>query len=141
AIPFVAARKVEQAIAVWPQRPGRAYAELRSATSLMPFDYQIYLLGGSIALNLEDPPAARYWLGEAERHDNQGWLAPFALGLLEGERNRPAIARARLTRARALNPREPVIALALDRLAHKRFLGFTEAQRLLASRNEQRFGR
>jgi hypothetical protein len=141
AIPFVATRKVERAIAVWPQRPGRAYAELRSATALLPFDDQVYLLGGAIALNLEDLPAARYWLEGAERHDSQGWLAPFALGLLEGEKGRVGPARARLTHALALNPREPVIALALDRLAHGRPLRFAEAQRLLARRNEQRFGR
>ncbi len=141
AIPFVAARRVERAIAIWPQRPGHAYAELRSATALLPFDDQIYLLGGAIALNLEDLPAARYWLEGAERHDDQGWLAPFALGLLEGESGRTVLARARLTRALALNPRESVIALALDRLSHGRPLSFAEAQLLLARRNEQRFGR
>jgi hypothetical protein len=140
-IPFMASRKVEQALSVWPRHPGEAYAQLRSATALLPFDDQIYLLGGAIALNLEDFPAARHWLEETERHDHQSWLAPFALGLLEGEAGRTALARARLTRALGLNPREPAIALALARLAQGRPLSFAEAQQLLARRNQQRFGR
>jgi hypothetical protein len=139
-VPFVVARKVQTATAIWPQRPGRAYAELRSASNLMPFDTQIYLIGGAIALNLEDSPAARYWFTQAQRHDDQTWLAPFALGLLEGEQGRLASARVQLIRARALDPHEPVIAIALSRLARGRPLDFPEAQRLLASRTRQRFG-
>lgn len=141
AVPFVAARDVQSAIEVWPQQPGSAYADLRSATSLLPFDAQTYVVGGAIAMNLEDAPAARYWLEAAERHDDQGWLAPFALGLLDGEQGRRAPARDQLTRAHSLNPREPVIALAIRRLARGHPLTFSQAQRVLAQRNEQRFGR
>lgn len=141
AIPFTAGRDVQDAIAVWQQRPGKAYAKLRSAANLMPFDAQVYLLGGAIALNVEDRRAARYWLSQAERHDPRAWLAPFALGLLDGEQSRPATARSQLLRARELNPHEPVIALALARLARGRPLTFAQAQVLLAERTRQRFGR
>jgi hypothetical protein len=140
AIPFVAARRAQSAIAVWQQRPGRAYADLRSATSLLAFDAQTYLVGGAIAMNLEDRPAAHYWLERAESRDNQTWLAFFLLGLLDGEQGRTRPARDQLTRARTLNPREPVIALAISRLARGNPLEFADAQRLLATRNEQRFG-
>jgi Flp pilus assembly protein TadD len=122
------------------QHPGRAYAELRSASNLLPFDTQIYLLGGAIALNLEDSPAAYYWFARAKHYDDEAWLAPFALGLIEGERGRSGPARAQLTHARALDPREPVIVLALERLAHGHPLDFSEAQRLFAGRTRQRFG-
>jgi hypothetical protein len=141
AVPYVAARHVQSAIAVWPQHPGRAYADLRSAASLLPFDAQTDLVGGAIAMNLEDRPAARYWLERAEHRDTQAWLAYFALGLLDGEQGRMAPAREQLIRAQTLNPREPAIALALNRLANGRPLEFAAAQRLLAARNEQRFGR
>ncbi|HWY17295.1 MAG TPA: O-antigen ligase family protein [Solirubrobacteraceae bacterium] len=147
AVPYVAARKVGKAIAVWPRRPALAYAELRSASDLMPFDAQIYLVGGAIGLNREEPATAGRWFAEAQRHNDQAWLAPFALGLIEGEQvregeqERRARARTLLIQAHALNPREPVIARALAQLRAGRPLTFVEAQRILAKRAEQRFGR
>jgi len=141
ALPFVAARKVQSAIAVWPQRPALAYAELRSASRLMPFDDQIYLVGAAIGLNLEEPTTARGWLIKAQRRDDQGWLAPFLLGLIEGEQRRPLRARPELLQARALNPSEPMIAEAIARLRTARPMTFADVQRILATRSEQRFGR
>ncbi len=132
AIPFLAARRVQRAIAVWPAQPALAYGELRSASSLMPFDAQIYLVGGAIALNLEEYDEARAWFTDAARHESQTWLAPFALGLIDGEQGRRAEASAQLRRAQRLNPREAVIALALERIHSGRPLTFAEAQSLLS---------
>jgi tetratricopeptide (TPR) repeat protein len=98
----------------------------------MPFDGQLYLLGASIALNLGEYRRARAWLLEAQRHDSQNWLTPFALGLAEGEEGRYAQASARLRRARLLNPLESAIQTALSRLRERRPLSFAEAQTLLA---------
>jgi hypothetical protein len=132
AIPFIAARRVQKAIAVWPQQPALAYSELRSASGLMGFDAQIYLVGGAIALNLGEHGEARAWLVKAERREDQNWLTPFALGLMDGEQGRRAEGRAQLLSARRLNPREPVIVQALERLDSKRPLTFAEAQSLLS---------
>jgi O-antigen ligase/polysaccharide polymerase Wzy-like membrane protein len=131
AVPFVAAREVRKATLVWSTEPTLAYGELRSATKLLPFDAQLYLVGAAVALNLGEYPQARTWLLESERRDNQNWLTPFALGLVEGEAHRSAAARAQLRRALALNPREPAIAVALERAAGNRPLSFSEAQTLL----------
>jgi len=141
AIPYVAARRVQRAIAVWPQRPALAYAELRSASDLLPFDAQIDLVGGAIGLNLQAPATARRWMAQAQAHDKRAWLAPFALGLIDGERGRRARAQAQLARAQRLNPREAVVARARARLRAGHPLTFAEAQRMLAERAEQRFGR
>jgi hypothetical protein len=132
AIPFAAARHVREATLIWPSRAAQAYADVRAATGLLPFDAQLYLVGGSIALNLGEYDRARGWLLEAERHDDRNWLAPFALGLAEGERGRPAQARTQLLLAQRLNPLEPAIETALSRLAEHRTLSFVEAQALLA---------
>jgi O-Antigen ligase len=131
AIPFIAARKVQTAIAVWPQRPAVAYSELRSASSLMPFDAQIYLVGGAIALNQGDYGEARAWLVKAGRHEDQAWLTPFLLGLIDSEQGLTAASRGQLLSAQRLNPREPVITQALQRLAAGHPLTFDEAQREL----------
>lgn len=132
AIPFVAARRAREATVVWPSQPTHAYEEARSASNLMPFDPQLYLLGGSIALNLGEYPRARAWLVEAESHDDQNWLTPFALGLVEGEEGRLKGAKAQLSRAEVLNPLEPAVGAALSRVRERHPLSFAEAQALLA---------
>lgn len=131
AVPFVAAREIRRATLVWPTRPALAYSQLRSATDLLPFDAQLYLVGGAIALNLGEYSQARTWLAQAERHDDQNWLTPFALGLVEGEQGRPAQSRSQLRRALRLNPSEQAITVALVRLRSHHPLTFAEAQDLL----------
>jgi hypothetical protein len=131
AIPFIAARHVQRAISVWPEQPALAYSELRSASDLMPFDAQIYLVGGSIALNLGAYDEARAWFVKAEDREDQSWLTPFALGLIDSEQDRRGAARAQLLSAQRLNPREPVIAEALERLDSGHPLTFAEAQVML----------
>ena len=105
---------------------------MKVATNLLPFDAELYLLGGSIALNLGEYDQARGWLEQAERRDNQDWLAPFALGLVEGEEGRLLASRRQLLRAEDLNPLEPTIGTALERLRKRRPLTFAEAQALLS---------
>lgn len=140
-IPFLAARETQKATEVWESQPMQAYKELRSATNLLPFNAQTYLVGGAIALNSEEPAQARRWLSEAQQHDDEGWLAPFLLGLLDGEQGRRTSARAELARASELNPREPLIGQALDRVSSGNPLTFEEAQNLLGARQQARFGR
>jgi hypothetical protein len=140
-VPFIAARQTQNALETWPTQPARAYSDLRAARSLVPLDAQIDLVGGAIALNMEDPGAAREWLTEAERTETRGWLAPFLLGLVYGEEGRRTAARRELTRASRSNPREPLIAEAIQRLAENRPLSFEEAQTQLNARRLARFGR
>jgi tetratricopeptide (TPR) repeat protein len=132
AIPFAAARQVREAIRIWPEQPARAYGAVRSATDLLPFDAQLYLVGGSVALNLGEYPRAHAWLSEARRRDDENWLTPFVLGLIEGQEGRRKAARADLLRAEALNPLEPAIGTALARLDTAHPLTFAQAQALLA---------
>ncbi|HEV3318126.1 MAG TPA: O-antigen ligase family protein [Solirubrobacteraceae bacterium] len=131
AIPFIAARRVQKAIAVWPAQPALAYSQLRSASSLMPFDAQIDVVGGAIALNQGENDEARAWLLRAERREAEGWLTPFLLGLIDGEQGRRRQGRVELLRARRLNPREAAIAEALERIGGTHPLTFVEAQILL----------
>jgi hypothetical protein len=140
-VPFIAARQTQRALETWPTQPARAYSDLRAARSLMPFDAQIDLVGGAIALNMEDPGAAREWLTKAEHTETHGWLAPFLLGLVYGEEGRRTAARRELTRASRSNPREPLVAEAIRGLAQNRPLSFEEAQTQLNARRLARFGR
>jgi hypothetical protein len=127
-VPFLAARHAQRATQIWPDHPLTAYRELRSATGLMPFDSQLYLVGGAIALNLGELEYARSWFRQAGSREPQNWLVPFSLGLIDGERGRLARARVELLRALALNPTEPLVLTAVARLRDGRPLTFAEAQ-------------
>jgi tetratricopeptide (TPR) repeat protein len=140
AIPFAAAHEIQRAVVVWPDRPALAYGELLSASSLLPFDEQTYLIRGAIAIDLGEAGTARRSFEEARRRDDEGWLAPFVLGLLAGERRRSAEARALLRQALRLNPRDPVVIDAFARAGGRHPLTVEEAQRILSSRVQQRFG-
>jgi hypothetical protein len=141
AIPFAAAREVQKAVAVWPQNPSLAYGELHSAAKLMPFDMQIDLVGGAIGLNLGEAASARGWFEKAQRRDDQEWLAPFALGVIESELGRTGPAAVQLRRAHELNPQETVVNEALSRLHTPHPLTFEQAQEILSARGVARFGR
>ncbi len=141
AIAYASAHEIQRATDLYAERPAQAYAELRSATNLMPFDAQIYLLEGSIALDYGEASAARGFFEQAARHDDEEWLAPFVLGLLAGERGAPAQATAQLQRALRLNPGEQIVSEALTRARRGRPMTVEEAQRILSTRVQTRFGR
>ena len=141
AIAYAGAHEIQRATTVWPSRPAQAYAELHSAANLMGFDAQIYLIEGSIALDYGEAGAARHWFEQAERHDDEEWLAPFVLGLLAGERGARAESEAQLRRALRLNPGEQIISEALTRAGHGHPFTVEQAQRILSTRVQTRFGR
>jgi hypothetical protein len=140
-IAYASAHEIQRASTVWRDRPAQAYAELRSASNLVPFDAQIYLLEGSIALDYGEAAAARHFFAQAARHDDEEWLAPFVLGLLAGERGARAESRAQLRRASRLNPGEQIVSEALARAARGHPLTVEQAQRILSTRAQARFGR
>jgi O-Antigen ligase len=141
AIAYASAHEVQRATDIFSDRPAQAYAELRSAAKLMPFDAQIYLLEGSIALDYGEAGAARRFFEQAERHDDEEWLAPFVLGLLAGERGARAESKAQLRRALRLNPGEQIVSEALTRAGRRHPLTVEQAQRILSTRVQTRFGR
>jgi hypothetical protein len=141
AIAYASAHEIQRATNIYTERPAQAYAELHSASNLMPFDAQIYLLEGSIALDYGEASAARGFFEQAARHDDEEWLAPFVLGLLAGERGARAESQAQLRRALRLNPGEQILSEALTRSGRKHPLTVEEAQRILSTRVQTRFGR
>jgi hypothetical protein len=141
AIAYASAHEIQRATDIYAERPAQAYAELQSASHLLPFDAQIYLLDGSIAVDYGEASAARHYFERAASHDEEEWLAPFVLGLLAGERGARAESEAQLRRASRLNPGEQIVSEALTRAGRKHPLTVEEAQRILSTRVQTRFGR
>jgi hypothetical protein len=141
AIAYASAHEIQRATDIYAERPAQAYAELQSASHLLPFDAQIYLLDGSIAVDYGEASAARRYFERAASHDEEEWLAPFVLGLLAGERGARAESEAQLRRASRLNPGEQIVSEALTRAGRKHPLTVEEAQRILSTRVQTRFGR
>jgi hypothetical protein len=141
AMAYASAHEIQRATDIYAERPAQAYAELHSASNLMPFDAQIYLLEGSIALDYGEASVARGFFEQAARHDDEEWLAPFVLGLLASERGARTPAKAQLRRALRLNPGEQIVSEALTRAGRKHPMTVEEAQRILSTRVQTRFGR
>lgn len=140
-VAFMAARDVQKALGEPEGKGASAYVELRRAADLMPFNAQTDLIAGSLAFNEGYLAIARRWFVQARENDPYGWLAPFALGLIEGEARDARAARALLLAARRLNPHEPVIGEALKRVASASPLTLEQAQQTLTTRATRRFGR
>ncbi len=140
AIAYASAHEIQRATDIYSEHPAQAYAELHSASNLMPFDAQIYLLEGSIALDYGEAGAARGFFEQAVRHDDEEWLAPFVLGLLAGERGERAQAKAQLRRSLRLNPGEQIVSEALTRAGRPHPMTVEEAQRILSAQVQTRFG-
>ena len=121
-----------------PSRPTMAMHELSQAASLEPLSNVPQTLAAGIELRAGDGASALRLADASVRRDRGDWVPWLVDGLAAGEAGRPAVERAALTRARALDPREPVIALAQRRAGTRAPLTITEAASLLAARAHAR---
>ncbi len=134
---YVADRDVREAAARWPSNPAAAFARLGRAQDLDRLGADPWLVEGVIAARVGRPAQARRALRKAREREPRNWAVRFLLGLTA---DRTAAAR-ELAAARRLNPREPVISEALERLSSTRPMTLPEANLLFARRSQARQGR
>jgi predicted Zn-dependent protease len=117
ASPWLSRLEVQQAAREWPRAPGRAYSRLGDAASLNPFTDEPYLVAGSIAVRRGELARADREFASALARVPDGAYATLERGAIASTLGRRAEAVALLTRAAALNPRDPLTrrALALAR--------------------------
>ena len=109
AFPWLAARDVQNATAVWRSNPQAALSRLHQASRLNPLDDSADLLAGAIASRLRRYGVMRARFGAAVARSPDDWYANLELGIaasLTGQRRRAAAA---LARARRLDPDEPIV--------------------------------
>jgi hypothetical protein len=117
-LPWLSYRYQQSATSVWRRDPGLAYDRLHRAADLNPLSARPLLLEGSIALARGDFTRAQKPLHRAIGREPHSWYAWLQLGIADAGAGRPARAASDLRRARSLNPKDPVVALAA-RLLHR----------------------
>ncbi len=113
AAPWVAEREIQRAGEIFDTRPLEAYARLDRAAGWDPLSDRPDLVAGSIALRYGDLPRAESAFRAAVARNPRGQYATLELGAIASVRGRRVEALARLRRAVALAPRDPLAAEAL----------------------------
>jgi tetratricopeptide (TPR) repeat protein len=127
ALPYLAEREVTRAGNEWPSDPARAFARLDRAADLNPLSARPELVAGVIALEIGRSRLAEQRFTQAIERDDEDWFAWFGRGLAASALGERARARADFRRARWLDPAEPLVREALDRLTGREPLTAQEA--------------
>jgi hypothetical protein len=138
---YLAERHVRAAGRDWPSDPALAFERLERARSLNPMSARASLVEGTIASRLARFDQARISFERAAAREPKDWFSRFELGLIAGVRADRATAVRYLLAARRLNPREPILVQALERLRNGRPMTLDEAQQVFDSRTAGKIGR
>jgi hypothetical protein len=114
--PYLADREVATASQAWVDDPQGAFRALHRAARLDRLSAEAPLTEGVIALHLGRHDRALASLDEAIGRDASNWFAYFARGLAASAAGRRDLARRSFAQARVLDPDEPLVRLALERV-------------------------
>jgi hypothetical protein len=131
---YVGERALQDGRALAASKPAAALHKLSLAAQLEPLSSAPQALQAGIALRTGHAVSALRFATAGIRRDSGDWVLWLEDGLAAGAAGRPGVERAALERARALDPREPVIALAQRRAATPNPLTIAEAQSMLSAR-------
>jgi tetratricopeptide (TPR) repeat protein len=137
-LPWRSASEVKAALREWEERPAAATDRLSRARKLNILSDRPDLVAGAIAQAQGQPNRARESYARAVSRNGADWYARLQLALFDYGRGRRADALAQLRRARALNPLEPTIALAISRVRAGRRILPESIRLILVARNAQR---
>ena len=118
--------------------PRAALSELSLASSFEPFNGAPYTVETGIELRADNAARALQVARSGLRRDSGDWVQWLEYGLAAGAARQPALEQRALGRARALDPREPLIALAQERARTGDPLTIREAAAMLAARDQAR---
>ena len=119
AAPGLSAAYEQSALRSWRQDPATAYARFDRAASLNPLSASPLLFRGTIAELVGDDRLAEESFRASVRREPRNWYGYLQLALLAASESEFGRATALIDRARQLNPRDRVAAVA-DRLIRRR---------------------
>jgi O-Antigen ligase len=114
--PYLSVREVSIATNLRRTDPAKALSDLRIAADLNPLNPDPGRLGGTIGLQTGQYAAARQRFEQTVSRDPGGWYGWLGAGLAASALGQRALARHDFQVARSINPKEPVINEALDRV-------------------------
>jgi hypothetical protein len=109
ALPWLAAKEVDQAAHEWKRHPASAFSRLDRARRLNPLSDNPDLVAGAIASRLGDHARMAASFRRAIARNRENWYAWLELGIAESLQGRRAAALAALERGHALDPGEDTI--------------------------------
>lgn len=118
AVPWMAVRHRDRALATWRADPQRAFAELDRAARANPLSSQALLSKGAIAVRLGRSHTARGAFRAAIRVE-EDWLPHFELALLDARSGRFASAGREIRRAGELSASDAFVAKAAAQIASR----------------------
>jgi tetratricopeptide (TPR) repeat protein len=139
-LPWLSYRYEKSGASVWARDPALAYRRLQRAADLEPLAARPLVVQGAIALRLGDEGRARRAFRSAVDREPETWYAWLELGLVDASTGRRGAAGTELARARALNPRDPVVALAQRLLRRGVAVEPDRINGLYAAQERRRFG-
>jgi hypothetical protein len=107
--PWAAVRDVQNAAGLWRRNPDAALSLLHRAGTLNPLDDDADLVAGAIASRLHRYDLMRARFGDAVGRSPDDWYANLELGIAASLTGHRRQARSALTRARRLDPGEPIV--------------------------------
>ncbi len=111
--PWLSQLEVQNAARIWPRAPASAYSRLDQAAELDPLSDEAYLVAGSIALRFGDLTRADRAFADALARVPDDAYATLERGAIASTRGNRSAALAELSRAAALDPRDPLTREAL----------------------------
>ncbi len=135
--PWLSGLEVEQAARIWQRAPGTAYSRLEDAAGLDPLSAQPYLLAGSIALRRSELARGDREFARALGRSPDDAYATLERGAIASTQGRSAAALALLSRAAALNPRDPLTLRALELARKGRRVDVERLNRVILLQAEQ----
>ena len=114
--PYLSVREVSIATNLRRTDPAKALSDLRIAADLNPLSPDPGRLGGTIGLETGQYATARQRFEQTISRDPGGWYGWLGAGLSASALGERALARHDFQVARSINPKDPVINEALDRV-------------------------
>jgi len=134
---WIAAWGLDRAATQWAGNPALAMRRLDRAAELNPLDHQVPLVRGLIEELRGEHLRAISSLREAADDVPGDWFPRFELGLIRANSS----ARDDLLAARARNPREELVGVALRRLGTRHPLTIAQAATIFRNRVDRRLAR
>ena len=139
-LPLGAAEDVSAAASSWRHDPNAAFERLERARQLNFLSAEPDLVAGTIAVELRDYDRAQEAFSAALTRDPHNWYAQLSLGALKAQAGARSSALRHLQQARALNPRDPLIARVLHKARGGHSVDLRAVNRALLNRVCMRVG-